>query len=85
MTEHATTGAAPNAADLFEIIRTIWSMRRLKPEPVPNQLIPKILETGDQLVTLAKQMLKFPAKQGLYREVHRSGLSGASTAAKNGI
>jgi nitroreductase len=46
MTEHATTGAAPNAADLFEIIRTIWSMRRLKPEPAPNQLIPKILEAG---------------------------------------
>ena len=56
MTEHATTGAAPNAGDLFEIIRTIWSMRRLKPEPVPNQLIPKILEAGDQLVTLVKQM-----------------------------
>jgi hypothetical protein len=36
MTEHATTDAAPNTADLFEIIRTTRSMRRFKPEPVPN-------------------------------------------------
>jgi nitroreductase len=46
MTEHATTDAAPNTADLFEIIRTTRSMRRLKPEPVPDQLIRKILEAG---------------------------------------
>ena len=32
--------------DLFEIIRTTRSMRRLKPNPVPNQLIRKILEAG---------------------------------------
>ena len=55
MTEHATTDAAPNAADWFEIIRTTW-MRRLKPEPVANQLIRKTLEADDQPVTLAKQM-----------------------------
>src|SRR6266446_758204 len=30
--------------DLFEIIRTTRSMRRLKPDPVPNELIRKILE-----------------------------------------
>ena len=35
-----------NAADLFEIIRTTRSMRRLKPDPVPNELIRKILEAG---------------------------------------
>jgi nitroreductase len=35
-----------NAADLFEIIRTTRSMRRLKPAPVPNELIRKILEAG---------------------------------------
>jgi nitroreductase len=28
---------------LFEIIRTSRSMRRLKPDPVPNELIRKIL------------------------------------------
>jgi hypothetical protein len=39
MTEHTTTETAPNAADLFEIIRTTRSMRRLKPDPVPNELI----------------------------------------------
>jgi nitroreductase len=35
-----------NTADLFEIIRTTRSMRRLKPNPVPNELIRKILEAG---------------------------------------
>lgn len=32
--------------DLFEIIRTTRSMRRLKPDPVPAELIYKILEAG---------------------------------------
>ena len=35
-----------NTAYLFEIIRTTRSMRRLKPDPVPNELIRKILEAG---------------------------------------
>ena len=35
-----------HSADLFEIIRTTRSMRRLKPDPVPNDLIRKILEAG---------------------------------------
>jgi len=43
MTEHAD---APDKADLFDIIRTTRSMRRLKPDPVPNELIRKILEAG---------------------------------------
>ena len=38
--------ATPNTPDLFEIIRTTRSMRRLKPDPVPNELIRKILEAG---------------------------------------
>jgi nitroreductase len=46
MTEHAMPDAAPNPADLFDIIRTTRSMRRLKPDPVPNELIRKILEAG---------------------------------------
>jgi nitroreductase len=46
MTEHATPDSAPNTADLFEIIRTTRSMRRLKPDPVPNELMRKILEAG---------------------------------------
>jgi nitroreductase len=33
-------------SDLFEIIRTTRSMRRLKPDPVPNELIRQILEAG---------------------------------------
>jgi hypothetical protein len=44
MTEHAVPDTAPSTADLFEIIRTIRSMRRLK--RVPNELIRKILEAG---------------------------------------
>jgi nitroreductase len=35
-----------STTDLFEIIRTTRSMRRLKPDPVPNDLIRKILEAG---------------------------------------
>src|SRR5215472_14703424 len=38
--------ASPNTADLFEIIKTTRSMRRLKPDPVPNQLIREILKAG---------------------------------------
>ena len=37
---------APSTTDLFEIIRTTRSMRRLKPDPVPSKLIRKILEAG---------------------------------------
>ena len=33
-------------ADLFEIMRTTRSMRRLKPDPVPDELIRKILTAG---------------------------------------
>jgi nitroreductase len=46
MTEYVMPDAAPNTADLFEIIRTTRSMRRLKPDPVPKELIRKILEAG---------------------------------------
>src|SRR5262252_3139368 len=35
-----------STTDLFEIIKTTRSMRRLKPDPVPNELIRKILEAG---------------------------------------
>ena len=33
-------------ADLFEIFRTTRWMRRLRPDPAPNELIRKILEAG---------------------------------------
>jgi len=45
MAEQTTPGAT-DSADLFEIIRTTRSMRRLRPDPVPNELIRKILEAG---------------------------------------
>ena len=35
-----------HASDLFEIIRSTRSMRRLKPDPVPNGLFRKFLEAG---------------------------------------
>ena len=34
------------ATDLFEIVKTTRSMRRLKPDPVPDALIRKLLEAG---------------------------------------
>ena len=39
--------------DLFEIIRTTRSMRRLKPDPVPPELIRQILEAGTAPPTAA--------------------------------
>jgi nitroreductase len=36
----------PDVQDVFEIIGTTRSMRRLKPDPVPDHLIRKILEAG---------------------------------------
>jgi nitroreductase len=36
----------PEGADLFEIMHTTRAMRRLKPDPVPDALIGKILEAG---------------------------------------
>ena len=45
MTEQITPGAT-ESAELFEIIRTTRSMRRLKPDSVPRELIRKILEAG---------------------------------------
>ncbi|MGH7387871.1 MAG: nitroreductase family protein [Candidatus Rokuibacteriota bacterium] len=37
---------APVAVDLFEIMQTTRAMRRLKPDPVPDALIRKILAAG---------------------------------------
>jgi nitroreductase len=46
MADFTTPEAPPNSGDLFEIIRTTRSMRRLKPDAVPDELIRKILEAG---------------------------------------
>ncbi len=35
-----------DGTDLFDIIRTTRAMRRLKPDPVPDELIRRILEAG---------------------------------------
>src|SRR5438067_951545 len=45
MPEQMTTDPA-DPADLFEIISTTRSMRRLKADPVPTELLRKILEAG---------------------------------------
>jgi nitroreductase len=37
---------ADSSTDIFDIIHTTRAMRRLKPEPVPDELIRKILEAG---------------------------------------
>jgi len=36
----------PEGSDLFEIIHTTRAMRRLKPDPVPDELIRRILQAG---------------------------------------
>src|SRR5207247_7397398 len=36
----------PTMPDLFETMQTMRAMRRLKPDPVPDELIRKILEAG---------------------------------------
>ena len=46
MTDSPTPDAASDTTDLFEIIRTTRSMRPLKPDPVPDELIRMILEAG---------------------------------------
>lgn len=38
--------ATPQGTDVFEIMHTCRSMRRLKPDPVPDELIRKILQAG---------------------------------------
>src|SRR3977135_2489945 len=41
-----TEGTSTDTADLFGIISTTRSMRRLKTDPVPDELVRKILEAG---------------------------------------
>src|SRR5256885_17046833 len=36
----------PDTSDLFEIMQTMRAMRRLKPDPVPDALIRKIIQAG---------------------------------------
>src|SRR5260370_13528296 len=36
----------PEGTDVFEIMHTLRAMRRLKPDPVPDELIRKILLAG---------------------------------------
>ena len=36
----------PDGTELFDIVHTMRAMRRLKPDPVPDELIRKILEAG---------------------------------------
>jgi nitroreductase len=36
----------PSGTDLFDIMQTTRAMRRLKPDPVPDELIRKILQAG---------------------------------------
>ena len=42
----------PEPNDVFEVMHTTRAMRRLKPDPVPDTLIRKILEAGSPAATL---------------------------------
>src|SRR2546430_13473485 len=39
-------GPMPGDTELFEIMHTMRAMRRLKPDPVPDELLRKILQAG---------------------------------------
>jgi hypothetical protein len=68
MTEPAMPDTVPNANDLFEIIRITRSMRRLRPDSVPNELIEKSsrLRVGEDQAALIEQT-KFRGKGGKVR------------------
>ena len=40
------SSAAGESTDVFDIIQTTRAMRRLKPDPVPDEAIAKILRAG---------------------------------------
>ena len=61
--------AAPGGTDIFEIMHTLRAMRRLKPDPVPDDLIRKILLAGQAAASGGNTqrwrflVLKDPAKK----------------------
>jgi nitroreductase len=57
--------AMPEPHDLFEIMTTTRSMRRLKTDPVPDELIRKVLEAGVAAPSGGNmQRWRFPCRQG---------------------
>ena len=61
--------------DLFEIIGTTRSMRRLKPDPVPDELIKKILEAGTAAANGGNNAdMAVPGGQGPGHQEGRAGL-----------
>ena len=61
--------ATPGGTDVFEIMHTMRAMRRLKPDPVPDELIGKILAAGQAAASGGNTqrwrflVLKDPAKK----------------------
>ena len=41
-----TEGAVPETTNIFEVMSTMRALRRLKPDPVPDELINKILQAA---------------------------------------
>ena len=61
--------------DVFEIIGTTRSMRRLKPDPVPDEMIKKILLAGTAAANGGNnQTWRFLVGQGSGDQEGRSGL-----------
>ena len=64
----------PDENDVFEIMQTTRSMRRLKPDPVPDELIRKILEAGACAANGGNtQTLALPGDQGPGDQAGRGG------------
>ncbi len=70
--------ATPGGTDIFEILHTTRAMRRLKPDPVPDDLIRKILLAGQAAANGGNTqrwrflVLKDPAKKGGAESIIRS-------------
>src|SRR3984957_14914982 len=73
--------------DLFEIIRTTRSMRRLKPDPVPPTLIRQIIEAGTSapnggnMQTWRFLLVRDPAIKSAVAQWYRRGGGGSVRAA----
>ena len=65
----------PETTDIFEVMSTMRAMRRLKPDPVPDELISKILQAG-QLGAERRQhsALAVPGGQGPGDQEEGAGL-----------
>jgi len=65
----------PETNEIFEIMSTMRAMRRLKPDPVPDELVNKILQAGQWAPSGGNtQRWRFPRGQGPRGQEEGAGL-----------